>query len=307
MLRSALILILFFGVITAMAQTASKPEVIVLGVVQDGGYPHPGCFKKCCQQAPLNDSAKQFVVSLAVVDPATHKWWLFEATPDMKDQLAYFRKLTAGAYNYLPDGIFITHAHIGHYTGLMILGREVMNTKNVPVYCLPRMKSFLEKNGPWSQLVSLQNIALRSMTEDSMVQLSPSISVEPVVVPHRDEFSETAGFHIVAGGKTYLFIPDINKWQKWDRSIRKMVDSVDIALVDGTFDDAGELSAKSMAEVPHPLISETMRLFENADARTKAKIHFIHFNHTNPVLWDSQYQNRIRASGFNIATQGASL
>ena len=111
------------------AQEAGNPFIQILGVSQDGGYPHAGCNKKCCSLAWQNDSLKKFVVSFALVDASSNKWWLFEASPDLKFQLQYFRMLTNGRYNYLPEGIFITHAHIGHYSGLMQFGKEVMNTK----------------------------------------------------------------------------------------------------------------------------------------------------------------------------------
>ena len=140
------------------AQDIESPYIMVLGTAQDGGYPHLGCEKECCAMAWNYPELKRFVVSLALVDPASGKWYLFEATPDMSDQVHYFRELTYGRYNYLPDAIFVSHAHIGHYTGLMELGREAMNSKNVSVYALPRMSAFLNNNGPWDQLVRLNNI-----------------------------------------------------------------------------------------------------------------------------------------------------
>ena len=309
MLIRNFIFTLFFVLISApiMAQSQDAPYVLVLGIAQDGGYPHPGCSKKCCLDAMKYDTLRKYVSSLALVDPEAHKWWLFDATPDIKEQLQYFRTLTNGAYNYLPDGIFLTHAHIGHYTGLMILGREVMNTHDVAVYALPRMKNFLETNGPWSQLVSLNNISIHPAFPDSSITLSTNISVKPLLVPHRDEFSETAGFRITTTGKNYLFIPDINKWQKWDRSILSQIDSVDIALIDGTFYSGGELPAKTISEVPHPFMEETMMLFANAPNPKKSKIHFIHFNHTNPILWNTNQQTFLLNANFNIAWQGEKL
>jgi pyrroloquinoline quinone biosynthesis protein B len=291
----------------AYAQDGATPYIYVLGVAQDGGYPHMGCMKNCCLMAWQHDSMKKYVVSLALVDPASSKWWLLEATPDIKYQLHYFQMLTGGKYNYLPEGIFITHAHIGHYTGLMQLGREVMNTKNIPVYTLPRMKAFLETNGPWGQLVSLHNIALRPLKADSAVTLAPGISINAFLVPHRDEYSETAGFKITAGGKKYLFIPDINKWALWERSIVEEVQSVDVALLDGTFYDGTELPGRNMSEVPHPFVTETMELFANTGIKTTSKVYFIHLNHTNPLLWDPQKQGEIKNAGFRIAGQGEKL
>lgn len=283
------------------------PYILVLGVAQDGGYPHTGCQKKCCTRAWENDSLKRYVVSLALVDPQHKKWWLFEATPDVKYQLHYFQQLTGGQYSFVPDGIFLTHAHIGHYTGLMDFGKEVMSTRNVPVYTLPKMAAFLENNGPWSQLVKLNNILLKPLEADSPVHLSDNISVTAFTVPHRDEYSETAGFKIMTGQKKYLFIPDINGWDKWDRSIIDEVKTVDIALVDATFYDYDDLPNLHHTSVPHPLVINTMELFGAADAVTKAKIYFIHFNHTNPMLWDTEKQNLVKQAGFNFAVQGGRL
>jgi len=282
-------------------------HIVVLGTAQDGGYPHMGCSKKCCTDAWQHPGKKRYVASLALVDPTTKKWWLLEATPDIKEQLHYFQTLTHGAYPYLPEGIFITHAHIGHYTGLMQLGREVMSTKDLPVYVLPKMKTYLETNGPWSQLVALHNIALHQMQEGTALTVALGITITARSVPHRDEFSETAGFSIITPAKKYLFIPDINKWDMWHYNITDEVKAADIALLDATFYDNTELPGRSMKEVPHPLVTETMELFKNETAETKAHIHFIHLNHTNPLLRDSQKQKEIKAAGFNIAQQGEEL
>ncbi|MBA2613893.1 MAG: pyrroloquinoline quinone biosynthesis protein PqqB [Bacteroidetes bacterium] len=304
-----IIFIYFFSLLIFLeirSQT-QQPYILVLGVAQDGGYPHLGCEKNCCNMAWKNDSLKRSVVSLALIDPATKKWWLFEATPDMKEQVNYFKTLTKGEYDYLPAGIFLTHAHIGHYTGLMQLGREVMNAKEVLVYVLPKMKLFLETNGPWSQLVSLKNISLKNLNTDSVLKLNSQLSVETFTVPHRDKFSETAGFKIMTTAKKYPFIPDIDKWQKWNKSIVKEVESVDLAFVDATFNEISELKNRKAKEVPHPFVSETMQLFTTSDPKTKAKLFFIHFNHTNPLMWDKSAKEKVEKAGFNLAKQGAKL
>ncbi len=205
--------------LNAVAQNADGPHIVVLGVAQDGGYPHMGCTRQCCARTWKDEKLRRYVVSLALVNPATKQWWLFEATPDIKEQLQYFKQLTNGKYDFLPDGIFITHAHMGHYTGLMHLGKEVMSTHEVPVYTLPKLKKYLETNGPWSQLVNIHNIQPIEIEEykhgvnnDAAVSLGSGIKVFAYHVPHRDEYSETAGFRIETPNKKYLFIPDINKW-----------------------------------------------------------------------------------------------
>jgi len=281
---------------------SNQPYVIVLGVAQDGGFPHLGCQKTCCTQAWTNPKLRRNVTALAVVNPQSKQWWLLEATPDIKQQLQDFQTLTKGEYSYLPSGIFLTHAHIGHYTGLMQFGREVMNTKQLNVYVMPKFKSFLEKNGPWSQLVQLKNINLIQLDTVKPIVFD-TINFQAVIVPHRDEYSETVGFKINLGGKKVLFIPDIDKWSKWNRNIIEEVRQVDYAFLDATFYDNQELNNRPMNEVPHPFVSETMKLFENENASTKAKIHFIHFNHTNPIMWQSQAKQKLINQGFNIAKQ----
>ncbi|HUS87001.1 MAG TPA: MBL fold metallo-hydrolase [Bacteroidales bacterium] len=298
-----LLVITFLLTHPVMSQVSSGNHLIVLGVAQDGGYPHIGCQKECCDRAWSDSELKRYVVSLALADPVAQKWYLFEATPDIKEQLQLFRSITGAQYNYLPDAIFVSHAHIGHYTGLFQFGRESMNTLGLPVYVLPRMKSFLEENGPWSQLVSLNNIFLCEVKDGGNISLAENINIKLLTVPHRDEFSETGGYLIDTDNIDYLFIPDIDKWEKWDKDIIGLVKTVDVAFLDGTFCNIDELSGREMSEIPHPFISETINLFKLQNKETKEKIHFIHFNHSNPVLWKDA-ENMVTDAGFNIAIQG---
>ena len=298
-----LFFIIGFSVQTWAQKIPQSSFVMILGVAQDGGYPHMGCQKNCCKMAWKDEKLRRNVVSLALVDPKTKKWWLFEATPDIKAQLQDFRIKTNEAYPYLPEGVFLTHAHIGHYTGLMEFGREVMATHNLKVYVLPKFKAFLTKNGPWSQLVNLKNVNLIELKPNDSIDIAEN-KVTAFTVPHRDEYSETAGFKIETPTKKYLFIPDIDKWSKWDKSIIDEVKKVDISILDATFYTNAELGNRPISEVPHPLVTETEVLFSKEGRNIKNKIFFIHFNHTNPLLWDNLTQKQVLKNGFNIAKQG---
>ncbi|NML23106.1 pyrroloquinoline quinone biosynthesis protein PqqB [Pseudoflavitalea sp. G-6-1-2] len=279
--------------------------LVVLGIAQDAGYPQIGCEKDCCKSYWEGKESRKYSTCLALVDKTSNRYWIFEATPDITPQLHEVQKYVGNVANYTPNGIFITHAHIGHYAGLMFLGREAMGAKNIPVYAMPRLDTFLRSNGPWSQLVALQNIDLIKMTPDSSMKLSDNITVTPIKVPHRDEYSETAGFEIQSGKKKVLFIPDIDKWNKWERDIAEKVSSVDLALLDGTFYKDGEIKGRSMSEIPHPFVEETMQLFSSSPNAVKQKIKFIHFNHTNPLLKaQSPEKDKVKANGFSVAFQG---
>ena len=291
----------FITVAVCNGQATSQiqdPFVVVLGTLQDGGSPHMGCEKECCK----NPDASRKVVSLGLIDPVSNKKFLLEASPDFVAQTRMLKAFLPSSANTLPDGIFLTHAHIGHYAGLMFLGKEAMNSKAVPVYAMPKMKNFLENNGPWSQLVSLNNILINPLSEGKWEKISPSLRVKPILVPHRDEFSETVGFIIEGPQKKLLFIPDIDKWEKWQTAIVSLIKEVDHALIDGTFFNAAEVGNRNIAEIPHPLVQESMQLFDSLPAKEKEKIMFIHFNHTNPLLNEESKEARlVKSKGFRIA------
>ena len=277
-----------------------RPYVVVLGIAQDGGAPHAGCEKSCCIE--LWDSGKkEKVSSIGIVNPLTKQSWLFDATPDFPSQ---YRILTEN-HNTELVGIFLTHAHMGHYTGLLHLGREVMGKKNVPVYVMSRMKRFLETNGPWNQLVTLKNINLKLIENNKDIKIGEQLFIEPFLVPHRDEYSETVGYRIIGKEKSLAFIPDIDKWEKWHGSIFQLALNTDILLLDGTFYSQNEIPHRNMAEIPHPFIIESMETLSELNSENRSKIHFIHFNHSNPAIKDnSPAYHTIKSKRFNLAREG---
>ena len=284
--------------------TGEQPFAVVLGIAQDAGYPQAGCQKECCREVWLQPAKRRFVSCIAVVDPKDKQAWMIDATPDFKDQLRWLENVIPG-HSVNLAGIFLTHAHIGHYTGLMHLGREVMGAGGMPVYAMPRMYAFLENNGPWGQLVRLQNISLRNLSADSSVILSDRIKVTPMPVPHRDEYSETVGYKIQGPEKSLLFIPDIDKWHLWEKDIVEEVNATDHALLDGSFYQNGEIPGRDMSEIPHPFVVESMETFQGMPPEEKVKIHFIHFNHTNPVLLEnSEARKSVQEKGFGICEEG---
>ncbi len=297
-------LLIIFFLFTSFQLLPKAPSIVVLGTAQDAGYPQIGCDKECCKKYWDKKIGKQKVSCFALFDPSTNQKWIFDATPDLTEQLHEADVLQKGDLS----GIFLTHAHIGHYTGLMYLGREALNAKEIPVYAMPRMNDYLKNNGPWSQLISLKNIQLQKINADSTIKLTDNISVTPFLVPHRDEFSETVGYSIKTENGSVLFIPDIDKWQKWDKDIRQMVKKHDYLFLDGTFYKDGELTGRNMSEVPHPFVQESIELFKGMSSIEKQKIWFIHFNHTNPLINKSSTEYKeVKSKGFNIAFEGSRI
>jgi pyrroloquinoline quinone biosynthesis protein B len=310
-------LTLALATLATSTAVAERPFVVVLGTAQDAGYPQAGCHKECCREAWDHPQRRRFATSLALVDPESNQRWLFECTPDFREQLRLLDQTThpvpgADSAVSVPSsaappaltGILLTHAHVGHYAGLIHLGREVIGAKTVPVFAMRRMSEFLKSNGPWSQLVSLQNIELRPLVDGGTIALNDRLKVTAFTVPHRDEFSETAGFVIEGPGKKILFIPDIDKWERWSRKIVDLIRQVDIAYLDATFYSENELPGRDMSQIPHPFIVESLARFSTLRPNERQRVRFIHMNHTNPALREgSEARQIIEASGCKVARQ----
>ena len=285
---------LYFLLIIGTVHMTEAQTLVVLGTLQDGGSPHMGCMKSCCASERPND----YVVSLGVIDESKHL--IFDASPDIVYQTNYLQQISPAK----ELEIFLTHAHMGHYVGLIHLGRESANTKNTPVYAMPRMAQFLQNNGPWSQLIDLENISIKPLQNKTPVSVSPRLSITPLIVPHRDEFSETVGYLIAGQSKRALYIPDIDKWDLWETDINTLLTQVDYAFLDATFFEDGEIS-RPMSDVPHPFVEESIIRFKSLAVEEKSKIYFIHLNHTNPAR-DANFDDRraIEAKGYHFATFG---
>lgn len=277
---------------------SADPRAVVLGVAQDGGHPHPGCKQDCCHARNI---PSHLTTCVALID--RDKAWMLDAGPDFRQHLSRLDALGAGL-----AGILLTHGHIGHYTGLMYLGREAMNTSSLPVWAAPRLARFLRSNGPWEQLVTAGNIALHVITGERPIPLSDQVNVEAIPVPHRDGYSETIGFRVNGPNASLLYVPDTDTWANWDPSIEDQIEWVDTALIDATFFDGTELPARDLTQIGHPFVIDSLRRFAELSSRNRSKIRFTHLNHTNP-LFDphSEESAQVTRSGMAVAAEGDSF
>jgi pyrroloquinoline quinone biosynthesis protein B len=299
--------ILAFTLLSGLAVASDDVYIHVLGIAQDAGYPQASCYQPHCIRAWENKDLRRLTSSIAVVDEQSKTKYLFDATPDIREQL-YQLHLSAPDNEFTLGGVFLTHGHIGHYTGLMHFGHEAIGARGVPVYAMPRMHEYLSSNGPWDQLVRYQNIKLIPVETDKPIALPGRLTVTPFLVPHRDEYTEAVGFRIDGPNKSAVFIPDIDKWDRWDIDIREVIRSVDYALLDASFFADGELPGRDMSRILHPYVSESMALFDDMIDEEKSRVVFIHMNHTNPLLIDgSREQALVNKRGYRFAREGMRL
>jgi pyrroloquinoline quinone biosynthesis protein B len=228
---------------------------------------------------------------------------LVDATPDVKFQL----NLLAGALgphpqraNRLrqPDGVFLTHAHMGHIGGLPQLSKEAMFVNQLPLYATPPLCELIQQTKLWSPLVA--ELDFRPMPGGATVDLGDGLGITAVPVPHRDEWGVgTVAFRIQGPQKSLLYLPDIDSWDEWPEA-EATLSSVDVALVDASFYSRDELGGR--APVAHPLVTDTLARF----AHLADKLVLTHLNHTNVVLdAGSVAETAVHQAGFRIAQTGA--
>lgn len=271
------------------------PEAVVLGIGQDGGRPQIGCRRACCADA---DPVTPACLALIGSDGCR---WLIDATPAIGEQLRLLDSIVPReSETPVIDGVLLTHGHLGHFTGLAQLGREALAADGVPVWAQPRLRRVLESDAPWSLLAEHGHVVFR----DDPVALGGGLSVEVLPVPHRDEISETVAFRVEGPTGSVLWLPDIDSWELWDRDVIDEVARVDVAYLDATFYDDGELD-RDMSAIPHPRVVDTVTRFVERAPELAARVRLIHLNHTNPVLRPGSPERAfVEDAGLSVALTG---
>jgi len=278
-------------------------EVTLLGVAQDGGRPQPSCLKDCCKGIKHDEISFPTSLGTTLLDGTKH---LFDVTRNLGQQFNIW-----GENN--PTNVWLTHAHFGHVDGLGLFGRETIGAKGIKLHVSQKMTDLIHSTPQWSLMVKQGVFEINTFQNGDKIQFGKE-SIEPIIVPHRDELSDMHAFIIRGEGKSLLYLPDHDTWEETLSSyecklIREWFDKleVDAAFIDGTFWSQHELSGRSQAEVPHPPVSQTI-----AHLGTKLPndidLYFIHLNHTNPLYHKSSSAFKtVESMGWNVGKQGMKI
>ncbi len=277
--------------------------------------PQANCFTGYCARVRSGEVPSPRVACLGIVDPAAGARFLIDATPDFVAQLGDLvaLRLTSeqpsrrtGTLRIEDElqGILLTHAHMGHYAGLLHCGREAAATTHLPVYASTAMARLLRSNQPFKTLVDDDRLDLREIIVGTPIELTANVSVVPFSVVHRAELTDTVGLLLEGPSKSLLYVPDADTWEGWPVPFEDWLERSDIAILDGTFYSAEELGHRWQGEVPHPPVADTVATL-SARTGNQPAVWFTHLNHTNP-LWNAASAERaaIQDAGFGVARRG---
>jgi pyrroloquinoline quinone biosynthesis protein B len=272
---------------------------VLLGSMQDAGLPHAGCQCAHCRAAFADPTRIRYATALAIIDnrPESPAVWLIDATPDIKYQLHALAGYlgphpTRPGRLRQPDGLFLTHGHMGHTAGLAHLGPEVMAVGELPVYGPAGLLQVLSATALWRPAV--QGFAFRPLESLQSFLLAPDLTITPRLVPHRDEWhAGTFAYEIAGPHQRLLYLPDIDSWAAWPEAVAVLA-GVNVALVDASFWSDAELGGRP--PVAHPLVPDTLELVAEVDTQ----IVLTHLNHTNPLLNPAGPESQLIAQTRNV-------
>ena len=275
-------------------------KVTLLGIAQDGGRPQAGCNKSCCVSIQRDNWS--YPVSLGIVGD-DGKGHLIEASRHLTDQLQIW------GHNEISD-VWLTHAHLGHVDGLGLFGKETMGKIGLNLHLSASMLNLVHNNPFWKSLLDQKVFKPNQFSNGEIIDTESPFAIQAIQIPHRDELSDMHAFLVKGEKKNLLFLPDHDTWEETLKfhevdTIRAFLakNSVDIALIDGTFWSSNELSGRFQHEVPHPPVSLTVEMLGER-REDDPEILFIHLNHTNPLYLDGEERKFVIDLGWQIGEQG---
>jgi pyrroloquinoline quinone biosynthesis protein B len=296
--------------------------VRVLGSAAGGGFPQWNCACPPCRAVRDGSrAARPRTQSSIAVSPDNHRWFLFNASPDIRAQIESFRPLhpsrdPCGDRTVPLQAVLLTDAELDHTLGLLLLregrGLEIYATEAVrdTLYSGTSLLRTLEAYCP---------VEWRPVIPGADVRLADGLSYQAFDVPttKRPRFGPDAGKGRVAGyrltdersGRALVYLPSVQDLM----AVRDQLDDCTCLLVDGTCWRDDELirlglAGKTAREMGHmPIDGSDGSLARLASLPIERTI-YTHINNTNPILFEDAPERRIvEQHGMEVAVDGLDL
>ncbi len=257
------------------------------------------------------------------------RWILFNASPDLRQQINDNRQLHPAAHTSLRSSpiasIVLTNADVDHVAGLLNL-RE---SQPLSLYGHPRVLDVLARNSIFNVL-NPAYVARRPLVTDDDVDICDSsgeglgITVTTFPVPGKVALwledpaapnfgtvpGDTVGVKISCGAASLFYIPGC---AAMTNELAQRLQNAALVFFDGTLwrDDemlAAGVGSKTGHRMGHMSCSGadgTIAAFRKLDVARKF---FIHMNNTNPLLlFDSAERREAQLEGWEVATDGMEI
>ena len=302
-------------------------HVIILGSAAGGGLPQWNCgCPRCAAAREGSGPVRARTQSSICVSADGERWVLFNASPDVRSQLAAHAALWPKGLRETPvRAVALTNADIDHAAGLLVL-RE----GGAPaIYCTARVEEALTEGlRILPTLAAYGSVHVRRVFPGVPVTLRDrddvplGVTVRAFVVAskappymtgrvsaHPDD-ADTVGYAISAGGASLVYVPGV---RVLDEALRDELARAHTVLIDGTFLTDDELitmgaSTKTAAVMGHaPLRGEEglVRFLDSVQGPRKV---LVHINNSNPCLVDDGEARRwLAAHAIEVAHDGMHL
>jgi pyrroloquinoline quinone biosynthesis protein B len=298
--------------------------VVLLGTAAGGGFPQWNCWCPPCRVARHDaQAARPRRESSAAISVDGLRWFLLNASPDVRDQLAELSHDTPAAIRHVPiEGVLLTDAELDHSLGLVLL-REA---RHLPLFMTAAACAVLEHDSRILPVTrAFADVPVTELLLDTPQALryrdgSPSgISVEAFAVaagPPRFARSQDIGhtvgmvFQDQDSGKMCAFVPACGELTP---SLLERFARADVLLFDGTFWTDDELIAlgigdRTARQMDHlPISGRDGSLAQLATLPCRHRI-YTHINNTNPILVERSPESAlVERAGLTIGVDGLSI
>jgi pyrroloquinoline quinone biosynthesis protein B len=296
-------------------------HVILLGTAAGGGFPQWNCWCPTCRIARDDPARAHARTQSSIAFSADGvRWFLGNASPDVREQLARLPRVDVPGVRHVPvEGIVLTDAELDHTLGVTLL-REGRHLQIIATPAVIRTIAEDSRVLPVTQafaVVQTVEIALgeptpldyRDGTPSGLTIEMKAVRGDPPRFSRKEEVGHTVAAFITdtASGKTCAFVPGCGGLGP---KLLARLNEADLLLFDGTFWTNDELIRLGISDRPasamgHVAISGpegSLAVLSQLDCRQKV---YTHINNTNPMLIErSPERVEVEGAGMRVGMDG---
>jgi pyrroloquinoline quinone biosynthesis protein B len=290
--------------------------VRVLGSAAGGGFPQWNCAcPNCCAVRAGSRPCRPRTQSAIAVSVDYQRWFLFNASPDIRAQIESFRALQPNDGRATPlQAVLLTDAEIDHTLGLLLL-REA---RALELHATPAVQETLrDGTAVLRTLEAYCPVVWRPVATGTDVSLGGGLSYRAFDVPTNkpNRFrtglnpGRVVGYRLTdeASGRVVVYLPGV---QELGAAVRAQLDGCTCLLVDGTCWHDDELirlglARKTARDMGHLPIGGPGGSLEQLSRLPIERKIYVHINNTNPILLEDTPERRmVEQAGMEVATDG---